>query len=155
MTARAALAGLLGTAALVAAAAGCAAGPAVRKVPGAVRAAEPDLRSAWGIELVSLRRTAGGNLLDFRFRVVDPDKAAPLVDGHQAAFAIDPESGTRHGVPVAGKVGRLRQTARDGRPKAGRTYFVLFSNPGGAVRAGQKLTVVIGAFRAEGVTVES
>lgn len=108
--------------------------------------------SAWGIEVVALRRTAGGAMLDFRYRVIDPEKARPLLDRGSKAFLIDQASGRRMGVPDTPKIGPLRQTARE--PIAGRTYFVIFSNPGKLLGAGDRATVVIGDFRAEDIVVE-
>jgi hypothetical protein len=35
-----------------------------------------------------------------------------------------------------------------------RTYFALFANPGRQIEAGDKVTVVIGDFRAEDLIVE-
>lgn len=108
--------------------------------------------SAYGIEVVALRRSAGGNMLDFRYRVIDPEKARPILDRRSKAYLIDQASGTRLGVPDTPKVGPLRQTARE--PIAGLTYFVIFSNSGKLMRAGDLATVVIGDFRAENVVVE-
>jgi hypothetical protein len=57
-------------------------------------------------------------------------------------------------VPSAGKVGPLRQTVRSGKPEANRNYFILFANPGKYVKPGNKVTVVIGDFKAEDIVVE-
>jgi hypothetical protein len=50
------------------------------------------------------------------------------------------------------KVGRLRQ--RSNEPKVGRHYFMLFANPGHYFKAGDQVTIEIGEFRAENLTVE-
>ena len=39
------------------------------------------MEAQWGIEIKSLRRTAAGHLLDFRFKIIDPAKAALLLRG--------------------------------------------------------------------------
>ncbi|RMG84918.1 MAG: hypothetical protein D6708_16425, partial [Candidatus Dadabacteria bacterium] len=40
---------------------------------------KPDpVREKWGIEVVGVMLSAGGYMLDFRYRVVDPEKAKPL-----------------------------------------------------------------------------
>ena len=39
------------------------------------------------------------------------------------------------------------------RPEAGRVYFMLFTNPG-SLKAESKVTVVVGDFRAEDITVK-
>lgn len=108
----------------------------------------------WGVRIEGIRLSAAGNMLDFRYRVIDPDKASPLVDRTVKPYLLDQASGARLMVPSSPKVGPLRQTSADGKPLAGRTYFILFANPGKYVKAGNKVTVVIGDFRAEDLTVE-
>ena len=49
-------------------------------------------------------------------------------------------------------VGRLRQVAT---PQSDREYWMAFSNKGHQVKAGDRVTVIIGTFRAEGLTVTS
>jgi hypothetical protein len=91
-------------------------------------------------------------MLDFRYRVLDPEKAAPLFDRAVKPYLIDEATGSTLLVPAPPKVGPLRQTTRA--PTAGRIYFMMFANPGKFIQAGQKVTVVIGEFRAEHLTVE-
>jgi hypothetical protein len=45
----------------------------------------------------------------------------------------------------------LRQTAT---PEEGKSYWMAFSNKGRPVKRGDRVTVVIGHFRAEGLVVE-
>jgi len=133
--------------------AGCATTPAPLSTnpPGAV---EPSgIRERWGIDNVRIQLTAASNILDFRYRVIDPDKALPILDHKVKPYLVDQKSGAKFEVPMPPKIGSLRQTARSGAPKAGKTYFILFSNPGRSVEAGDKVTVVIGDFRAENLIV--
>ena len=104
----------------------------------------------WGIEILGLRPTAAGHMLDLRFRVLDPVKASALLSGDEPAFVIDQRTGKTLPVPVT-KLGSLRQTTR--KPRAGRVYFMLFSNVPGLVTEGSTVTVVIGDFREEDITV--
>ena len=55
-------------------------------------------------------------------------------------------------VPNTPKIGPLRQTATQ--MEAGKVYFMLFANSGRLVKAGSRVTVAIGDFRAENLTVE-
>ena len=119
---------------------------------GAKRAAKPSLEEQWGIQIASLRMSAAGHVVDFRYRIVDPEKAARVADRKLKPQLIDQASSLALSVPAAPKVGALRQTSV--RPIAGRTYFVLFGNPNQIVKAGSKVTVVIGEFRAENLVVE-
>jgi hypothetical protein len=49
------------------------------------------------------------------------------------------------------KVGKLRQT---GPAAEGRVYWMVFGNPSQLVKRGNRVDVVIGDFRAEGIVVE-
>lgn len=110
------------------------------------------LEDQWGIRIASLRVTAAGQMIDFRYRILDPEKAVPIVDRKLKPQLIDQASHRALGVPVAPKVGALRQTSV--KPIAGRIYFVLFGNPNQLVKPGSKVTVVIGNFRVENLIVE-
>jgi hypothetical protein len=131
----------------VLAAAGAAAEPGQTAPPDS-RAA---LVSAWGVEVLGIHTSAAGYLLDFRYRVVDPVKAAPILDRSVKPFVVAESSGLHLGVPSPPKVGSLRNT---GRPEAGRSYFVLFGNPGKLVKPGELVTVVVGDFKVENLKVE-
>ena len=111
------------------------------------------MEEQWGVKVESLRTSANGHLLDFRYRIKDPDKAVPLVDRRNKPYLIDQASGKVLAVPNTAKVGPLRATVRHGKPKQDRVYFVLFGNPG-VVKPGDQVTVVIGDFRAENLIVE-
>ncbi|MEW6218947.1 MAG: hypothetical protein AB1634_05345 [Thermodesulfobacteriota bacterium] len=115
---------------------------------------EDRLAARWGVKIESLRLSGAGNVLDFRFRVLEPDKAAPLLDREFTASLTDEKRGTVVGVPSSPKVGPLRQTTRGGQPEADRVYFVMFSNPYRLIKAGDPVTVVIGDFRLEHLSVE-
>ena len=80
-----------------------------------------------------------------------PSKAKPLLERRVDAHLVDLATGKALAVPDAPKTGRLRSK---GVPEAGRVYFVLFQNQGGLLERGDRVSVVIGDFRAEGLTVE-
>lgn len=105
----------------------------------------------WGVKLVSLRPTASGYMLDLRYRVVDPKKATPIMDRNLRPYLIVEDDGRRLSVPVTNKLGAMRQTTKFPRPN--RSYFMLFANPGRHVKSGDRVTVVIGDFKAEHVVV--
>jgi hypothetical protein len=104
----------------------------------------------WGIRPLSIQLTAAGSLLDYRFRIVDPDKALALMKRGDKAFLIDQASGAKLPVPRT-KVGPLRQTGT--KPKAGKVYPILFSNTGKVIKSGSKVTLVVGDFRMENIVV--
>jgi hypothetical protein len=112
------------------------------------------LKERWGIEVIGIRRTAAEYMLNFQYRVTDPDKALALFDRKIKPYLIDQTSGAAMMVPSPPKIGPLRQTTRNSGPVAGKTYFIFFANPAKFIKQGNKVTVVIGDFRAENLTVK-
>ena len=127
---------------------GCASTAADVPEPATAEAA-PSLQEQWGVEVVALRLTGNNYMLDFRYKVLDPEKAATLFERANTPVHIHNETGAKLEVPRPAKTGPLRSTNP---PQAGRTYFMLFSNPG-VVHAGDEVTVEIGDFKAD-VVVE-
>ncbi len=115
------------------------------------QASADQLEAKWGIRVLAVRRTAEGYMLDFRYRIVDADKAAPLFSSRIKPYLIDEASGAVMGIPNVPKVGSLRSTRK---PYQDRNYAMLFANPGQYIKTGARVTVVIGAFRAEHLVVE-
>ncbi len=111
------------------------------------------LAEQWGVDGLSIKRTAAGYMLDFRFRVLDAEKALPLFDHRIKPYVVTERTQIKLPVPMAAKVGAFRPTNRGKNIKADKTYYMLFANPDGYVRPGQKVSVVIGDFRAEHMTV--
>lgn len=114
-------------------------------------AATESLEETWGVQPEALRLSAGGYMLDFRFRVIDPDKAAPLFQRKIKPYLLDQASGAKFIVPTPPTVGPLRTTYK---PQANRIYVMLFANPGRFVKPGRLVTVVMGDFRAENLQVQ-
>lgn len=109
------------------------------------------LQEQWGVEVLGVQTTATGYLLDFRYRVLDAEKAAPLLDRSIKPYVIVEKDKARLQVPVTNKLGALRQTTKNVR--ANHNYFVLFSNPSRHVKSGDNVTVVIGDFVAKNLRV--
>lgn len=110
------------------------------------------LEQKWGMQVTSLHLSANGYMVDFRYKVVDPKKAATLGDPKAKPYLVDQATGTKLLVPRSPKVGPLRQSATQ--LAAGKVYFAMFANPGKLVKKGNKVTVVIGDFKAENLVVE-
>ena len=115
-----------------------------------MQAAADTLEARWGVKPAALRLVGGDHFIDFRYRVIDPDKAAELLSRNHQPFLIDEASGKVHTVPVT-KLGPLRASAV--KPKADNNYVILFGNPEKLIHKGSRVTVVIGDFRAEHMTV--
>lgn len=116
-----------------------------------------ELEEEWGIRLLGIRPSAAGYVLDFRYQVLDPEKATPIL---QRKYSRNPhviveKSGAILRVPFSPKVGSMRQSVRTANQiKPGKRYFMLFANPGKHVESGDQVTLVIGEFRAEHVVVQ-
>ncbi|HJP02293.1 MAG TPA: hypothetical protein QF764_11040 [Planctomycetota bacterium] len=110
------------------------------------------LEDEWGVEVLGIRRIAAGYMLDFRFRVLDAEKAAPILDRRIPAHVKVTETGTRLLVPQAPKLGSMRQTTFD--VKTDRNYFIVFANPSQTVRVGDEVSVVVGDFQTGDMTVQ-
>jgi len=87
----------------------------------------------------------------FTYRVLDADKAKTLNDKKAEPFLIDPRAQVKLVVPSLEKVGQLRQSST---PQAGKSYWMAFSNKGRLVKRGDRVSVVIGRFRADGLVVD-
>ena len=105
-----------------------------------------------GVKVESARLSAAGHIVDLRYRITDPEKAAAVFDRRNKAYLVDQESGTTLAVPRTAKVGPLRQTNFKPDPK--RIYFILFGNAGGVVKSGSLVTLVVGESRLEDIRVQ-
>jgi len=114
----------------------------------------PTVEEQFGVKIEGVRLTANGYMLDFRFRILDSDLAAPLLDRSHKPELIDLETGGRFTVPTAPKVGMLRTSLSSGKPKQGRVYFMMFANPGGVLKSGSRVSVVVGEFVSDPIIVQ-
>lgn len=115
-------------------------------------ASSPRLAEEWGIEVVAVRLTGVNRFLDFRYRVIDADRAKPLFGPKVKPTLIDSTSGYTLKVPVPPKLGPMKSTR--GEAYAGRQYFVFFANPGGSVKAGNEVAVDFGELTISGLKVQ-
>ena len=127
-------------------------GPPPRPDPNYLsRRAKMYYEGAWGVDSFRVKWAESGELIRFNWRVVDPAKAAALNDKKAEPTLIDPQAGVSLVVPQVSNVGKMRQSST---PEAGRSYWMAFSNVGRRVKRGDRVIVVIGKFRAEGLVVE-
>ena len=102
-----------------------------------------------GIAVTLIGVTAGGGMIEFRYQVVDPDKASLVL-----------HDDTKRPVLVAeGSGATLAMVSRPHSHKAelqlGGTYFFLMANTRNALRDGTEVTVIIGDVRLEHVVARS
>jgi hypothetical protein len=107
-----------------------------------------DMEQEYGIKVNLVAVTAAGGLVDVRFTVVDKDKAAHVLhDGASMPELLVEPSGRVIHAPTGM---RHKVTLLDGG-----NYFLLYSNPGGAIQAGTQVSVVIGDIRLAPLSAQS
>jgi len=104
----------------------------------------------WGVDVVGVRVVSSGWMLRFDYRVLDEKKAKPLFNKAAKPYLIDEASGARLSVPTMENIGDLRQSPVSA---TNRIYFMIFGNPGKLVKPGSNVSVVIGDFHVDGLTV--
>ncbi|MGH8314972.1 MAG: hypothetical protein ACRETU_07455 [Steroidobacterales bacterium] len=105
----------------------------------------------WGVDQLSTKLAESGQLVRFSYRVIDTTKAALLHDKAASPQLLDEKAHAVLQVPNMEKVGPLRQATA---PEAGKSYWMVFSNKGGHVKAGHRVSIVIGSFRVDGLIVQ-
>ena len=108
-------------------------------------------RAVWGVDALSVRWAESGIVIRFNYRVLDPVRAKALNEKKSEPSLIDPRAGVKLVVPALENIGQLRQSTD---PEAGKSYWIAFSNKGRLVKRGDRVDVVIGQFRAEGLVVD-
>ncbi len=140
--------------------------PAAKTAPAASKSAGPPTRYLpnrfagragayykviWGIDSPSVKWTESGEVIRFSWRVLDAEKAKALNDKKSEPSLIDPKAGVSLVVPAMENIGQLRQSTP---PEVGKSYWMAFSNKGRLVKRGDRVIVVIGPFRADGLVVD-
>ena len=108
-------------------------------------------RTLWGVDSLLVKWAESGEIIRFSYRVLDAQRAAPLNEKRNEPSLIDPRAGVKLVVPTLENVGTLRQAVP---PQEGKSYWMAFSNKGRLVKRGDRVSVVIGPFTAEGLVVE-
>ncbi|MGB0127014.1 MAG: hypothetical protein WBP72_05185 [Rhodocyclaceae bacterium] len=107
-----------------------------------------------GIKLTSLRMASTGTTVELRFYLDDPRKGAKLFDRETPPFLMDESGGpalTTAAPPIA--YGTGRSAAPDRAPRR-RSYLLQFSNARQSVRAGSRVSLVVGDLKVTGLVVE-
>jgi hypothetical protein len=100
-----------------------------------------------GVRIVRLAVSGDGGLLDLRYKVLDPEKAAAIHDAQTPPAVVDERTGL-----VISEL--LMNHSHTGEFKPAITYYLVFSNPGGWVHRGSTVTVLLGNAQVENVGVE-
>lgn len=108
------------------------------------------MKRKWGVEIQFLRETAAGYMLEFRYKVLDPVKAAALFVRKTKPVLTHVRTGKQLTVPAPAKTGALRNSDT---PLADHTYWMFFANPNRLVKPGDRVNLQIGDFAVEGLVV--
>lgn len=109
------------------------------------------MKRKWGVEVLWVRETAGGYMLEFRYKVLDAKKAAPLFERKSKPILTHEKTGSTVIVPTPGKVGALRNSNT---PKEGTVYWMFFANPGKFIKPGDLVSIQIGEYLQPHLVVE-
>ncbi len=109
------------------------------------------MKRQWGIEILFVRVTSAGYMLEFRYKVIDAEKAAPLFERRTKPMLTHVDSGAQFIVPTPAKTGALRNSNP---PLADHAYWMFFANPAKYVQKGDLVTITIGDFVARNIVVE-
>ena len=108
-----------------------------------------------GIKVSGLRLSSAGYMLDFRYRVIDPDKAASLMDYKIKPYMLVESTGARLDIPDTPKLGLLRQRPRNNSgAEKDRDYFIMFSNLGRRLKSGDMVSIVVGETKIEHLSIQ-
>jgi hypothetical protein len=122
--------------------------PAVkREIPGH----KTYMKRTWGVEVLWVREASAGYMLEFRYKVLDAEKAKPLFVRQTKPELIDEKTGGRIGVPAPAKIGALRNSDM---PVEGKTYWMFFANPGRSIKPGDAVSIQIGDYLQEHLIVK-
>ena len=97
----------------------------------------PAVEARWGIRVMQVAATADGGLVDFRFVVLDPEKASEMMSSVDNLPVLRPDGSTT-------LINSAAQMGAHTVLRAGQTYFLLYRDTSGAIRRGTSLTVQFG-----------
>jgi len=99
--------------------------------------ASPGIEARYGVRITQVALIADGGLVDLRYSVIDPDKAALMADSLERLPAIIARGGTE--LTQRGSAHRHGQNL-----EAGTSYFLLYTNVRNALHPGDRVSVRIG-----------
>ncbi|MBN9393325.1 MAG: hypothetical protein J0I20_35160 [Chloroflexi bacterium] len=116
------------------------------KRSGSVPVSSTEIEQRWGIRVTQVGVTADGGLVDFRYIVLDPDKALAMIQEEKNLPVLVPED--RPGIVNSAAMMPAKHNLN-----AGQTYFLLYRNTQGIIKPHAQISVVFGDVRLEHITV--
>ncbi|MBI5304499.1 MAG: hypothetical protein HY868_20365 [Chloroflexi bacterium] len=95
----------------------------------------PEIEERWGVRISQIGVTADGGLVDFRFIVIDPDKALAMLQNVENLPVLVAED-------TGAIVNSMAMMAGRHSLQPGRTYFLLYRNTLGAIKPGSRVKVM-------------
>jgi hypothetical protein len=109
-------------------------------------ASEAAIADKWGIRITHIAVLADGGLIDFRFQVLDPDKAAPLFELATRPIMIAEKTGKQ--------VDSLYHPPHGHDVVAGQSQYFIYNDNHGAIQSGTSVSVLLGDLRLEHVIAQ-
>lgn len=109
--------------------------------------ASPEIEAAWGIRLDHVALIGGGGIIDVRYTVIDPDRAAALLANLDVLPVIHNE---RNGAELRLNEALHHRVNLD----AGRSYYMLYANAGNLLHRGDVISLTVGEFTLAPVVVK-
>lgn len=117
----------------------------VNQMPGVV-VSQAAFEEKWGIHISHIAVVADGGLIDFRFQVIDPDKASPVMEVETRPHLYVESTGQ--------EVSSLYHIMHNHAIQAGKSHYLIFNNENGAIRSGTSVSVVLGDMRLEHIIAQ-
>jgi hypothetical protein len=115
------------------------------QLPGVI-ASQAAFEEKWGIHISHIAVVADGGLIDFRFQVIDPDKASPVMEVETRPHLYVESTGQ--------EVSSLYHIMHNHAIQAGESHYLIFNNENGAIRSGTSVSVVLGDMRLEHIIAQ-
>lgn len=106
----------------------------------------PLIEERLGIRVTQVAMSADNGLIDFRYQVLDPDKAGQIMEIPEKHPVLIPEGSQ---VPIKYSL----YMPHHEKIVAGHTYYLLYYNTGGVMKEGGYVTIVFGDLKLEHVPV--
>jgi hypothetical protein len=111
-----------------------------------------NLEKDWGIQPVFFRVTAQGYMMEFRYKILDPEKAKILSVNKDLPTLLSGKSQARFKVPYGATVGYLKSNRKF--LKKGKNYIIMFSNDNQHMLPGDKVRIQIGNEVSPFITID-
>jgi hypothetical protein len=104
-----------------------------------------ELEQRFGLQVTLIGVTAGGGLVDFRFKIVDEQKARLFLSYQENMPML---------IPASGDLRLGSHGSHSTEYQAGKVYYMLFGNSNGVVRRGDPVSVAFGNLILESIIAQ-